>query len=79
VTDDLRTVVLEELRRIAPEAELDDLEDDDSLREELDLDSMDFLHFIQGLHGRTGIDVPELDYPKLDSLEGAVAYLRERS
>ena len=78
MTDDLRAIVLEELQKIAPVADLDSLEDDDSLRDELDIDSMDFLKLVQALHARTGVDVPELDYPKLDSLEGAVAYLAAR-
>lgn len=78
MNEDLRAVILDELRKVAPEASLDDLDEDDSLRDELDLDSMDFLQFVRGLHAQTGIDVPELDYPKLDSLRGAEAYLRAR-
>ncbi len=38
--------------------------------------SMDFLNFIVALHERTRIDIPEVDYPKLATLEGAIAYLR---
>lgn len=79
MSQDLRRVIEEELLRVAPEAQLGDLEGDDSLRDELDLDSMDFLRFVQGLHARTGIEVPELDYPKLDSLDGATAYLAART
>ena len=48
---------------------------DADLREELDIDSMDFLNFVIGLHERTGIDVPERDYPKLATLAGCVSYL----
>jgi len=45
------------------------------LREELDLDSMDFLNFIAALHRQTKRDIPEVDYPKLFTLDGAMAYL----
>ena len=38
---------------------------------------MDFLNFVTAMHRRLGIDVPEIDYPKLATLDGAVAYLRQ--
>jgi acyl carrier protein len=44
----------------------------------LDLDSMHFLRLIEALHEKTGVDVPEADYPRLDSLDGAAAYLAQR-
>jgi len=46
-----------------------------NLREVMDIDSMDFLNFITAIHHRLGIDIPEIDYPKLATLDGAVAYL----
>ena len=45
------------------------------LREAIDIDSMDFLNFVTAIHHRLGVDIPELDYPKLVTLDGAVAYL----
>ena len=45
------------------------------LREALDIDSMDFLNFITAIHHRLGVEIPELDYPKLVTLDGAVAYV----
>jgi acyl carrier protein len=63
------------LSGIAPEADFNTLSEQAELRDELDLDSMDFLNFIAGLHERTGIDIPEAEYPKLFTLEGAVTYL----
>ena len=71
-----RQLVLDTLAAIAPEADLAHLPGDAVLREELDLDSMDFLNFVTSLHERTGIDIPEADYPSLSTLDGAVAYLR---
>ncbi len=70
-----KRLIFDVLLGIAPEADLDALPGRAQMREELDLDSMDFLNFIAALHERTRIDIPEADYPKLFTLDGAVAYL----
>ena len=75
---DIRTVVHEELNNIAPEADLAVLDPAADLREALDIDSMDFLNFIAAIHHRLGIDIPERDYPKLVTLDGAVDYLKAK-
>jgi acyl carrier protein len=72
---DLRKVVHEELNNIAPEVNLASIDPAADLREALDIDSMDFLNFITAIHHRLGVDIPELDYPKLLTLEKALAYL----
>lgn len=77
-TDDLRDLVLEVLGEIAPEADASTLDATEDLRDELDLDSMDELTMITELSERLGIDVPEADYPRLRSLDGAVEYLAGR-
>ncbi|MGR8919156.1 MAG: acyl carrier protein [Gammaproteobacteria bacterium] len=69
-----RTLVAEILADIAPEVDVADAADNEDLRQALDLDSMDYLNVIVGLHERTGIDVPEADYPKLYTLAGIAAY-----
>ena len=74
---DIRQVIEEELGNIAPEADLRTVDPKADLREALDVDSMDFLNFITAIHQRLGIDIPELDYPKLVTLNGAVTYLTE--
>jgi acyl carrier protein len=74
-SDNVRATALEVLGRIAPEADLDHLDPAGSLQEELDLDSFDFLQFVEGLHDELGVDIPERDYPKVASLDGCVAYL----
>jgi acyl carrier protein len=71
-----KSLVLDVLSGIAPEADFAALRGNAVLRDELDLDSMDFLNFIAALHLRTKIAIPEADYPKLFTLDGAVAYLR---
>jgi acyl carrier protein len=72
---DIRTVVHEELNNIAPEVDIATIGLSADLREALDIDSMDFLNFITALHHRTGVDIPEIDYPKLVTLAGMFAYL----
>lgn len=79
MTDAEREALIRDvLAGIAPEAADSPLAPDADLRETLDLDSMDYLNFIIALHERTGADIPEVDYPKLVSLEGAVAYLASK-
>jgi len=73
--DDVRAAVLRVLMRIAPEADPAQLKPDLSLREQLDIDSMDFLNFAIGLHEEFHVDVPEADYPKLLTIDGCVNYL----
>ncbi len=75
---DIRAVVLEELSNIAPEVDMSTVNPSADLREELDIDSMDFLNFITAMDQRLGVNVPELDYPKLITLDGAVAYLQAK-
>lgn len=72
---DIRAVVQEELGNIAPEMDVGAIDASADLREALDIDSMDFLNFITAIHRRLGVNVPEVDYPKLTTLDGAVAYL----
>jgi len=73
--DDIRKVLFEELGNIAPEMDLLNLDPSADLREALDIDSIDFLNFITAIHHRLGIDIPEIDYPKLITLDRAVAYI----
>jgi acyl carrier protein len=72
---DIRKAVQEELNNIAPEVDLATVDPAGDLREALDIDSMDFLNFITAIHHRLGVDIPELDYPKIVTLDGAVAYI----
>lgn len=71
----IRSLMAEVLAGIAPEADLSTIGDDTGLREALDLDSMDFLNFVIGLNQRSGVAIPESDYPKLYTIRGIVSYL----
>jgi acyl carrier protein len=76
--DEIRNAVIQALSRIAPEIDPQALPADAALRQDLDLDSMDFLNFVIALHDSLGVDVPEHDYPQLTTLSGAVDYLATR-
>jgi len=73
--DELRQQVLDSLSEIAPEADLQKLRVDVSLRDQLDIDSMDYLNFMIALSKKLKVDIPERDYPKLASLESCAEYL----
>jgi acyl carrier protein len=75
---EIRSTVVDALTRIAPEIDPASIEAHTNFRDQLDLDSMDFLNFVLAVHDRLGIDIPEADYPHLVTLDGAVAYLAKR-
>ncbi len=74
-SDDLKATILRTLGEIAPEADLTSLKPDVSFRDQLDIDSMDFLNFVIALHEELHVEIPEADYPKLSTLSGCVDYL----
>jgi len=76
---ELRAIVFDVLAEIAPEVDAAALRGDQPLRDQVDLDSMDFLNLLVGVHQRTGVEIPEADYPKLATLDQLVAYLVEHS
>lgn len=76
--EEIRTSVLQALHHIAPEVDLEDLEPDALLREEMDIDSMDFLRFLQEINVELKVDVPEKDYAKLTTISNCVEYLSEQ-
>jgi acyl carrier protein len=75
---EIQTAVLKALGDVAPETSPQTLRGDIPFRDQVDLDSFDFLHFMIGLHTRLGVDVPESDYPKLGTLDAAVEYLEKK-
>jgi acyl carrier protein len=72
---DIRTVVIEILEGIAPDEDLSNLKDDVPFREQLEMDSMDFLDIVMELRTRYRIQVPEDDYLELASMQSTVKYL----
>jgi acyl carrier protein len=73
--NEIQATVLNELRRIAPEVEAGELKSDRPLREQVDLDSMDWLNFLVALHERLQVEIPESDYARLGTLDQTVDYL----
>ena len=72
---DIRHVVETAIHRIAPEVDIGHLPPGTDLREDLEIDSMDFLNFVDELHAQLNLDIPEHDYPALATIEGCVQYL----
>lgn len=75
---EIRAVALATLLSIAPEVEADELRGDRPLRNQVDLDSMDWLNFLLGLHEKLKVDIPEADYARLITLDDVVAYLQKK-
>ena len=73
--DEIRAIVLRVLGEVAPEADLGRIKPAVSFRDQLDIDSMDFLNFVIALHQELHVDIPEADYPKLATLDECVAHL----
>lgn len=73
---ELRAVVIATLKTIAPEVEEGDLRSDRPLRNQVDLDSMDWLNFLIGLHEKLKVDIPEADYARLVTLGDVLDYLK---
>jgi len=72
---DVELAVESALAAVAPEADFATLDRKGNLREQLDIDSMDFLNFVVGVHRALGVDVPERDYAKLATFDACVEYL----
>jgi acyl carrier protein len=73
--DEIRNVVIRTLTAVAPEVDPSTLDPAEDLRDQVDLDSMDFLNLVIALSEELGVEVPESDYPKLATLDGMVAYV----
>jgi acyl carrier protein len=73
--EEVKQVVIDIIADIAPDEDLAGLDDAKSLREQLDLDSMDFLDIVMELRKRHKVEVPQEDYPRLATLASCVEYL----
>ena len=76
--DEIKNVILEIIQDIDDEADFTDLDPSEALRDQLDLDSMDFLDIVMELRKRYQIQIPEADYPELATLDSCVSYLMPR-
>lgn len=77
--DEIKDGVLRALTDVAPEADTTTLRLDIDLREQLDIDSMDLLNFMIGIHEQVHVDIPEADYPRLETVDDVIDYLVEKT
>ena len=71
----LRQHIIDALTKVAPEVDPGTLDPDSNFRDQFEVDSVDFLSFVLDLEKQLGIKIPEVDYPKLSSMKGCIAYL----
>ncbi|MDH3349516.1 MAG: acyl carrier protein [Desulfobulbaceae bacterium] len=76
--DEIKDIVLEIIEDIDDEAEFDDLDAEAPLRDQLDLDSMDFLDIVMELRKRYKLQIPEEEYPQLATLKSCIDYLEPK-
>ena len=74
--DEIKKVALDLIAGIAPEADIENLDPSDRLRNQFDFDSVDFMNFAVALQERLNIKIPEEDYPRLATLNGCIAYVK---
>lgn len=73
--NEISSLVLEKLLQVAPDIDQNALAPDIPVRDQYDFDSMDFLNFVIAIGREFQMDIPERDYPMLQSVNGAVDYL----
>lgn len=76
--DQIRQAVLDIIADIAPDEDLSNIKGDVRLREQMDLDSMDFLDIVMELRKRYSVEVPEAEYMQLATLDSSVTYLEPK-
>ncbi|MCK8462453.1 acyl carrier protein [Aliiroseovarius sp. S1339] len=76
---EIETALTNELYKIAPDVSLDDIDRAGDLREEFDIDSMDFLNLVAALGKRFNLPMPEADYPQMSCFDDLVRYLVDKS
>lgn len=74
-TDEIRAGIVDELTTIAPEVDEGDLSDTELLRDQVDLDSMDWLNFLVRVHKRFDVDIPESQYASLRTIQDLTTYV----
>ena len=77
--EQIKAAIFEILGAIAPETDFDAIAPDKPLRDQLDIDSYDFLNVVIRLHETLGVDIPEADYGKLATLNSTIDYLAART
>lgn len=73
--DDIKAIVLQEIGNIAPEIDPAQIDPAINFRQQVDLDSIDILNLMIAINTATGVEIPEADYPKIDTVDKCVAYI----
>ncbi len=76
--DQIKKVALELIGKIAPDADIDNIDPAKRLRNQFDFDSVDFVNFAVALQKHLQVEIPEEDYPQLATLNGCIAYLKSK-
>ena len=72
---DARAAVHTAIGKVAPDVDLADVDEGSRLRQDLELDSLDFLRLVEIIDSDTGVNIPERDYPAVVTVAGLIAYL----
>jgi len=76
--EEIKRAIIDEILRVAPDVEEGEIEEDANLQRSLEIDSFDSLQVLTALSEKLGVEVPEADYGKVDTLSNMVAYFAER-
>ncbi len=76
--DELKAKIIKQILEIAPDIEEDEIEAHENIQRSLEIDSFDFLKILTQMNEEVGIEVPEADYSKVDTLENMADYFMER-
>jgi len=76
--EEIKNIIFQLLKKIAPDTEPSELKPDENIREVLNIDSFDSLQFIVSLNEKLGIEIPEEDYGKISTLKSLINYLLEK-
>ena len=78
-SENIHQIIVDLLQQIAPDTEPSELKLDENIRETLNIDSFDFLQFVIALHEKTGVEIPEEDYGKINTIQNAIVYVLDKS
>ena len=78
-TEILHQTIVVLLQQIAPDTTPATLKLEENIRETLNIDSFDFLQFVIALHEKTGVEIPEEDYGKINTIQNAIEYIQNKS
>lgn len=76
-TEELKSTIIEQILEIAPDIEVDEIEMDAHIQRSLEIDSFDFLKILTAMKEKVGLEVPEADYAKVDTLRHMVEYFKQ--